>query len=434
MIKIKDLEWFCPQPFMNTLVYRTAAPQSCCVLKQWPKGLIKRKYGTTNPIELHNEEEYSNFRNEFLNGGGPLTKKYCEVCIEQEKHSSQSHRNIYLEKFTNEWDEYHEHLENLEEYINTDMSEPNFKTMEYVAPSNFCNLRCNMCGPYNSSSLAKENKDIGLHDAYGMEQFKDKTLKKQKDDVEDYVDILKNLVELKLVGGETLAIKENYDLIKLAVDMGVSENMSLRITTNGTLTPKFDGKDIFHYIPYFKECIMTISIEFWGEKNNYLRFPSKWEVIMKNARKFAECPRTRIMFATTVNALTIGYLPEIADGVYELREEYGSRSWITNEEGLTYSLWSWASGSLVWGDGNQYAPSSVPLDIREMYMNKYFEHGDFMKKEYVDWQKLYNYLEDMPFDKELHKEMMKDIQVRDKHRGTCLTDIFPEWEPYYEKL
>ena len=36
-----------------------------------------------------------------------------------------------------------------------------------------------------------------------MEQFKDKTLK-QKDNVEDYVDILKNLVEpLKLVGGET---------------------------------------------------------------------------------------------------------------------------------------------------------------------------------------------------------------------------------------
>ena len=337
-------------------------------------------------------------------------------------------------KFTSDWGEYHEHLENLEEYINTDMSEPNFKTMEYVAPNNFCNLRCNMCGPYNSSSLAKENKDIGLHDAYGMEQFKDKTLKKQKDNVEDYVDILKNLVELKLVGGETLAIKENYDLIKLAVEMGVSKNMSLRITTNGTLTPKFDGKDIFHYIPYFKECVMTISIEFWGEKNNYLRFPSKWEVIMKNARKFADCPRTRIMFATTVNALTIGYLPEIADGVYELREEYGSRSWITNEKGLTYSLWSWASGSLVWGDGNQYAPSSVPLDIREMYMNKYFEHGDFMKKEYVDWQKLYNYLEDMPFDKELHKEMMKDIQVRDKHRGTCLTDIFPEWEPYYEKL
>ena len=434
MIKIKDLEWFCPQPFMNTLVYRTAAPQSCCVLKQWPKGPIKQKYGTSNPIELHNEEEYSNFRNEFLNGGGPLTEKYCEVCIEQEKHSSQSHRNIYLEKFTNEWGEYSEHFENLEEYINTDMSEPNFKFMEYVAPSNFCNLRCNMCGPYNSSSLAKENKDIGLYDAYGMEPFKNKTLIKQKDNVEEYADILKNLVELKLVGGETLAIKENYDLIKLAVDMGVSKNMSLKITTNGTLTPKFDGKDVFDYIPHFKDCSMTISIEFWGNKNNYLRFPSKWEVIIKNARKFADCPRTRIVFATTVNALTIGYLPEIAYGVYGLRDEYDSWSGIINENGFTYNLWHWASGSLVWGDGNQYAVTAIPLDIRETYMYKYFEYGDFLREEYVEWQKLYDYLENMPFDEELHKEMMKDIQVRDKHRGTCLTDIFPEWEPYYEKL
>ena len=50
---------------------------------------------------------------------------------------------------------------------------------------------------------------------------------------------------------------------------------------------------------------------------------------------------------------------------------------ITNEKGLTYSLWSWASGSLVWGNGNQYAVTSIPLDIREMYMYKYFEHGRF---------------------------------------------------------
>ena len=67
-------------------------------------------------------------------------------------------------------------------------------------------------------------------------------------------------------------------------------------------------------------------------------------------------------------------------------------------------------------------------------MSQYFEYRDFFKEEFIDWQKLYNYLENMPFDETLHKEMMKDIQVRDKHRGTCLTDIFPEWEPYYEKL
>ena len=168
---------------------------------------------------------------------------------------------------------------------------------------------------------------------------------------------------------------------------------------------------------------MTVSIEFWGKKNDYIRFPSKWEVILENARKFADCPRTIVMFASTVNALTIGYLPEIADGVYELRKEYESDD-----------MWNWASGSLVWGDGNQYAVTSIPLDIRELYMNNYFECGDFMKEQFTTWEKLYNYLQDMPFDEELHKEMMTDIQLRDKHRGTCLTDIFPEWKPYYEKL
>ena len=58
---------------MNTLVYRTVAQMSCCVIKNWPKSQIKSKYGTTDPKELHNEEEYVNFRNEFLNGGVPLT-------------------------------------------------------------------------------------------------------------------------------------------------------------------------------------------------------------------------------------------------------------------------------------------------------------------------------------------------------------------------
>ena len=304
------------------------------------------------------------------------------------------------------------------------MSEPIFITMEYNAPSNFCNLRCNMCGPYNSSSLAKENKDIGLHNAYGMNKFRNKpAFNKERDNVEKYSDILKNLVELKLVGGETLAIKENYDLMQLAVDLDVSKNMELRITTNATLTPKFDGKDIFDYIPFFKKCQMTVSIEFWGEKNNYLRFPSKWDVIIKNAKKFADCPRTRVMFATTVNALTIGYLPEIAYGVYELRDEYKSND-----------LWNWASGSLVWGDGNQYTVTAIPLDIREMYMDKYFEYNKFAENEFEEWKKLYSYLEDMPFDEKLHNDMILDIQLRDKHRKTCLTDIFPEWKPYYEKL
>ena len=64
MNKIEDMEWFCTETFMNTLVYRIVAPMSCCVMKEWPKGALKRKYETADPKKLHNKDEYLNFRNE----------------------------------------------------------------------------------------------------------------------------------------------------------------------------------------------------------------------------------------------------------------------------------------------------------------------------------------------------------------------------------
>ena len=48
-----------------------------------------------------------------------------------------------------------------------------------------------------------------------------------------------------------------------------SDDVVVRITTNGTVTPKFNGKDIFDYIPKFKvyyKCFYRVS----GRQHNYL--------------------------------------------------------------------------------------------------------------------------------------------------------------------
>jgi len=239
--------------------------------------------------------------------------------------------------------------------------------------------------------------------------------------MDKYEDIIKNLIEMKLVGGETLALPQNYDMMDKAIDMGVSGQMRLVITTNATLTPKM-GKygDIFDYVPHFKTCQMNISIECWGEKNNYIRFPSKWELIMKNVKRFAEMPRTRILFATCVSSLNIGYLNEVADGVDILQEE---RPDVYND---------FATGSLVIGGDNLYIVTAIPLDIREQYLDKIYS---VVKPHHTQtFMKLTSYLTDMKWDEELHNKMMIDVERRDKYRGTCLTDVFPEWKPYYGKL
>jgi hypothetical protein len=425
MTKIKDLEWFCPQPFMNAVVNHDRVTKPCCVLKGWPNRKIKES-GKTSVMEVHNSDLMKKFRNEFLTADEPtpLIDNFCLVCKEQEKHSkTESHRLMYAYKFDEEHGEYREHTTALEEYIDTDHSKPFYLTMEYNAPNNFCNLKCNMCGPFNSSTYAKENKAIGITEGKGMKShwLAGRTWVNEEDDMNQYTDVLKNLIELKLVGGETLALPQNYEMMDKAIEMGVSKQMRLVLTTNATLTPKM-GKhgDVFDYVPHFKDCQMNVSIECWGKKNNYIRFPSKWEKIMENVERFSKMPRTKILFATCVSSLTIGYLHEVAEGVDALIEKQPD---IFNE---------FATGSLVIGGDNLYTVTAIPLDLRDLYLESIYENAP--ERHTKTFMKLAKYLTDMPFDESLHNRMMIDVAKRDKFRGTVLTDVFPEWEPYYEKL
>ncbi len=416
--KLEEYEWFCPQPFTNLVMNHDLVPKSCCVLKEWPSLLLPFYDPATgkNPIsDVHTSEFMKKFRSEFLNGGGPISDKMCLVCKEQEKHSAtESHRLMYVDKFDEKNGEYREHTKALEEYLETDQSDPMYLTFEYNAPNNFCNLKCNMCGPNNSSTFAKENKAIGVSNF----TMKEKTWINIEDNMDEYEDILNTIVELKLVGGETLALPQNYQMMDKAIEMGVSKQMRLVMTTNATLTPKM-GKhgDVFDYVPHFKECQMNVSIEFWGEKNNYLRFPSKWEKIMENVERFSKMPRTSILFASCVSSLSIGYLHEIAIAVDAL----------IKKEPDIYN--DFATGSLVLGEPNLYTVTAIPEKIRELYIQNIYEHAP--PKHVKSFLKLTTYLTDMPFDGHLHKRMMKDVLKRDKFRGTCLTDVFPEWGPYY---
>jgi hypothetical protein len=396
IIDIEKLEWFCPQPFINTVTTgRKSSP--CCVIKDWDFAKAEE-----NTIILQKE---------MLSGGGPQCSKNCGVCIEQEKHPAPSHRQIYNDKWQN--GEYKEFLPLLMQAIKT----PKILTLEYQAPSNFCNLRCHMCHAWSSSSIAREDKAIGKETSFSAQHSK--PLIKRSDNT-DYDEVLKTIFELKLVGGETLAIEHNYDMMRRAIHLDVAKNITLSITTNATLTPKFDDKDIFDYIPYFKACKMIVSIELWGEKNSYIRFPSKWKTIYDNTVKFAQMPRTKVMFASCVSSLNVGYFDEIATGTHDMKLAYPNR------------FDDFASGSLVIGGTSLYEVTAVPPKIREQYIDKYYRNAHHA---YIEtFIKLCSYLENMPYDEEMMWEMLKDVKKRDKHRGTCLTDIFPEWKPYYDKV
>jgi len=413
---LEEYEWFCPQPFMNivTDVFGTIKP--CCVIKEnsnWDRNQTIEEYSKSDKLKQ--------FRKEMLLGGGPTVDSNCEVCIEQEKHSPESHRKTY-----NGYLEYTkpELKKELEEYIETDMDTPFVRTLEWIAPSNFCNLRCHMCGPFNSSSIAAEDKKINQTNFPVFNKVHgDKTLYKNDEEAERFIAecdkfIFDNLVELKMTGGETLAIKYNYDMMKRVVDRGLAKNIDLRITTNGTLTPKFEGKDVFDYIPEFKSCLINISIEGWGKRNEYIRYPSKWDAIYHNAKRFASLDNTKVLFVSTINSINVGYLWEIAEGMEHLFDLFPN------------TFHQFSTGSLVWGSMEKYVITNVPPDIREHYAQLYFENWN--KRYNQDFKKILDYFDTLPYDEELMHKMMNDVKSRDVHRGTCLLDLAPEWKPYYD--
>jgi len=376
--KLEDYKWFCPEPFTNTMNSITGSGEMnipCCHINsnKWNRKV--------------EGQDIKSFRKEFINGGGPLIDNVCTRCIKQEESGNKSFRQNHLDNFNGKFAHKKKELEE-------NLDNPPLLTMEFRAQDNFCNLRCNMCKSILSSGLAKENLALGKpihHRLNNNPRFKK----------ESNIPNLENLLELKLVGGETLAIDDNYKVMeKCPADVVV------HITTNATVTPKFNDKDIFDYISKFKEIHMNVSIEFWGDINNYLRFPSKWDRIMDNVKKFKSFDNCIVNYHATINALNVGYMLEIIDN----------------------ADCPIAIDNLVYGENEIYSIVSVPPEIREQYLEKYYR--DYRK----ETDTIITYLENIEYDKSQMIRMLQDIKDRDKYRGTCLTDLFPEWRNYYEKL
>jgi len=395
--KLEDYKWFCPQPFVN--VYRgiTGHTTPCCIIKNWYIPIKKLKESTS----VH--EDYlsslnESLRQEFLKGEGPLIDGSCTICIKYEGVGKDSPRTNYLDSFVN--GDLKDRKEELELYLESDRSEPLVMSMEYKVQDNYCNLKCNICRSINSSSLANENIKLEKsgHELQPTHKlpplFNNKGHFTKEENFDDIDNILKTLSELTLVGGETLAIPKYYELMDHIIGLGVSRNIKLTIITNATLVPTIEEMTILDYIPYFKSVDFFVSIEFWGEKNDYLRHGSKWQDIVNNVNIFKE-HGGNICWNPTISALNIGYLNEIPE------DENSSFIGIVD-------------------DAEIYSIKSIPPDIKEMYLEK-------NNPDNID-----NFLRNTVWDEDKMKAMLLDISVRDKLRNTNFIDIFPEWSPYYE--
>tara|TARA_B100001057_G_scaffold86531_1_gene82473 strand:- start:587 stop:1588 length:1002 start_codon:yes stop_codon:yes gene_type:complete len=175
---------------------------------------------------------------------------------------------------------------------------------------NLCNLKCAMCSPYNSSLITKEYEDMT---SKGMEHelIKRKTphVNAWYQDNNILSSVAKQMNDMTLIrfsGGEPTVNSYLADFLK-QID---NKRVHIQITTNGNNWPQ----KLHNEISKFQRVKLTISLDGYGNVNEYIRYPSNWKKITGNLLKMKSlsCVK-KITLNPTVGSYNVHQLGKLCE-------------------------------------------------------------------------------------------------------------------------
>jgi MoaA/NifB/PqqE/SkfB family radical SAM enzyme len=279
---------FCVLPWVNLTTDTNGDIKPCCVSID----NIKKEDGTNynlgkDSIEtIYNSKSMIALREKMLNG---TLVPGCRQCYNEEKYGGVSNRLHYNKKF--------EHIK-----IEGSTVNPIIRYFD-LRFGNLCNLSCRSCNPESSSQLQRELEDISKSNNIPIRLSVREDINSWyktdicKNNVENQLD---NLETLYITGGEPTIIQHNIDLLSFLVSTGKCKNINLSITSNMTNSnPKF-----YNLIKEFKTVLFMVSLDGYGDIQEYIRYPSKWSMMDTNIKRLVELSDNITITPTPVIQIT----------------------------------------------------------------------------------------------------------------------------------
>ena len=399
-----DLDFYCPLPFSHFSSSPDGRYKPCCVAKAAP-------YTTKDksPLEFFNCDVMNDLRRDLKNGEiTDHVQNYCKRCLITEAQSGHSKRIAEMKKHKRTY------------------KTGKFNSVKLKLFGNFCNLKCVMCAPLQSSKWASEiiehgplviddedlperaAKDVESATAWPIRDFAADqcTLSPfaEMDQEKFYRDmeyIIPRLKTLEFTGGEPLINSDILDFIKWIIKKKWSKKLQLKFITNGTCF----AKDLT-FLSEFKKVKFSISVDGVGAKDEYLRAGTKFDQLRDNILRYKSIENLNVIGNTCITALNIGYLDEI----FEFCESAD----------LPFGL----SNILV---GPRYMRAlNLPESIKRSYKQR-LEQTRWADKMSIAFKIL-----DMPEDLGQFKTMLRYLEALDLRRRTSLKDLWPEFYSYDE--
>ena len=240
---------FCVVPWTNFEIYTNGDIRTC--------GVGKDTFGNVNETDimeiLTKNPTLKRIKTNMLNDRPDSN------CIECQ------HRSITDENFSYLRDHYNPKLVKEDvDYENIENFDLRFIDLHW---SNVCNLKCVMCGPDQSSLIAKaENVFVSPVKKENIEKINQMVIKNQT--------LIK---EIYMSGGEPFYIPYNHVLLKQITN----KDIPIRINTNMHWKP---NNKLFQILKTFNNVQLTMSADALYDKFNYIRNGSNWDTFMKNLR------------------------------------------------------------------------------------------------------------------------------------------------------
>jgi len=297
MEESKNKSNFCIRPFNSAWLNAKGDLNVCCIIDPLKSDYANKKQDSIKKTDLQNwwKSDYLKYlRESFMQNKRPSE---CSECWMKEDNGITSYRERSNTEhnaiFKNKYDR------NLDLLGKKDLEFPEDVQMNIT---NLCNLKCQMCTGENSSKLLVENNALG----YETLDQKDYDLKDS--DYQKMLELVKHdLKILKILGGEPFFNPRVIKLLELLVQNGQAKKIKLHVTTNGTMC----NDKIITLLKEFKDLRLVFSVDGSGKCNEYMRFPSSWEVVSNNIKRFKKLQNAYVYINCVVQNLNILYVDQL---------------------------------------------------------------------------------------------------------------------------
>lgn len=351
---------FCMAPWTHTYISPQSERRMCCASreehsfqKQYIDSSNDEKYGTVtesktalddyNPISLkeHWNSEYMRDIRVKLMRGEEIPQ--CDVCNHNLLMEGESYRGwftgvLFKDKI-------------LEAFEKTD--DTGYTTMEPISFdyrfSNLCNFKCRMCGEQLSSTWETEKK---IHNMWTPEKqpFMIPDIKSAMQDFQANVvepefrdAVSRGIVEeMYWVGGEPLMYDVHWWTLEEMLKNGSAKNCYMRYNSNLSRV-QFGQKNLYEYLPHFKDWMMCASIDGTGEIVEYIRTGIKWDKWLDNFKQGLALPggKDKMKLDLTITAPGMFSLKELFDLSIELDVEIITKITFAFHPDIMWSPTSW---------------------------------------------------------------------------------------------